>query len=44
MGPLDAPAARRPGWGSTRIINEVLGVSRVLYDIKGKPPAALWWA
>ncbi len=28
---------------STRIINEVKGVSRVTYDISGKPPATIEW-
>jgi len=28
---------------STRIINEVRGVSRVAYDISGKPPATIEW-
>jgi GMP synthase (glutamine-hydrolysing) len=28
---------------STRIINEVKGISRVTYDISGKPPATIEW-
>ena len=28
---------------STRIINEVSGISRVVYDISGKPPATIEW-
>ena len=28
---------------SNRIINEVQGVSRVTYDISGKPPATIEW-
>ncbi|MDP3586051.1 MAG: hypothetical protein Q8R61_13050 [Thiobacillus sp.] len=28
---------------SNRIINEVRGLNRVVYDISGKPPATIEW-
>ena len=31
------------GETSTRIINEVRGINRVVYDISGKPPATIEW-
>ena len=31
------------GTVSNRIINEVAGISRVVYDISGKPPATIEW-
>jgi GMP synthase (glutamine-hydrolysing) len=31
------------GQVSNRIINEVRGINRVVYDISGKPPATIEW-
>jgi len=31
------------GHVSNRIINEIDGISRVVYDISGKPPATIEW-
>jgi GMP synthase (glutamine-hydrolysing) len=28
---------------STRVINEVKGINRVVYDISSKPPATIEW-
>ena len=38
-------AAARACWRkvSNRIINEVRGINRVVYDISGKPPATIEW-
>ncbi len=32
-----------PGFASDRIIDDVRGINRVVYDSSGKPPATIEW-
>ena len=33
----------RSGFVSNRIVNDVRGITRVVYDLSGKPPATIEW-
>jgi GMP synthase (glutamine-hydrolysing) len=43
LKPREPKPDKASGHVSNRIINEVRGINRVVYDISGKPPATIEW-